>query len=234
MSDQGEKAKPVKPRRRRRRADGIATRERVLQMATSLFASSGYEATSLRQIAAASGIDIATLKYHFDDKAALFAMVYEAGHTRFLEAIVPLLQDLEQANSRQDVRELIERLVSSMQCFVGDNLDFVRLVLFRLLEDSSDIIGLEDDLQTVAIGMMEDRFQALIERGVIEPIDARALVAFLISSFAMWQVTARVKKHWVGEPGIETPEGRLRSERYFVTAITRILGVEEKKETCSS
>ena len=229
MSDGKEKATPAKPRRRRRRADGIATRERVLDVATSLFASGGYEATSLRQIAAASGIDIATLKYHFDDKAALFAMVYEAGHAHFLEAIAPLLHDLELAASRQDVRLLVERLVASMQDFVEEHLDFVRLVLFRLLEDSSDIIGLEDDLQTVAIGMMEQRFQALIERGVIEPIDARALVAFLISSFAMWQVTARVKKNWVGEPGIETQEGRLRSERYFVTAITRILGVEHDR-----
>ena len=229
MSETQQKA-PTKPRRRRRRADGIATRERVLEVASSLFASGGYEATSLRQIAAASGIDIATLKYHFDDKAALFAMVYEAGHARFLEAISPHLQELEQASSKQDVRAFIERLVSSMQRFVEEHLDFVRLVLFRLLEDSSDIIGLEDDLQAVAIGMMEERFQALIARGVIAPIDARALVAFLISSFAMWQVTARVKKNWIGEPGIETGEGRLRSERYFVTTITRLLGVEQGEE----
>ncbi len=221
-------------RKRRRRADGIATRQRVLQVATTLFASGGYEATSLRQIAAASDIDIATLKYHFGDKANLFAQVYQAGHELFVAVLAPLVTQIEEAKTRSDVRDLVGNLVRSMQDFVGEHLEFVRLVLFRLMEDSDDIIGLEDDLQTTVIGLLEDRFQSLIERGVIEPIDARALVAFLISSFSMWQVTARVKTHWVGEPGIDTPEGRLRSEEYFITVIERILGVDEARERATS
>lgn len=224
----------VPKRKRRRRADGIATRQRVLKVASKLFASGGYEATSLRQIAGASDIDIATLKYHFDDKANLFAQVYQAGHEHFLTALSPVVVQIEEAKTRADVRALVRSLVCTMQDFVGERLDFVRLVLFRLMEDSDSIIGLEDDLQTMVLGLLEERFQSLIERGVIDPIDARALVAFLISSFSMWQVTARVKSNWVGEPGIDTPEGKKRSEDYFITVIERILGVDEARDSSTS
>ena len=216
-----------KKKKRRRRADGIATRKRVLGVATALFASGGYEATSLRQIAAASEIDIATLKYHFGDKAALFAQVYQAGHEQFLHALAPIVAQLEACHARAEVRQLVVDLVRAMQDFVSDHLDFVRLVLFRLMEDSDAIIDVEDDLQNTILAALEARFDSLIERGVIEPLDTRAFVAFLISSFAIWQVTARVKANWVGEPRIDTPRGKRRSQAHLISLVQRMLGVEE-------
>ena len=218
-------------KKRRRRSDGIATRKRIIREATRMFAAGGYEATSLRQISAAADIDIATLKYHFGDKANLFAKVYEKGHMSFLEAVMPIMEQMEEASTRAEVRDAIEVLVVQMHDFVADHLDFVKLTLFRLLEEAVDTIGVEDDLQTIALAALEQKFQGLIDRGVIQPIDARALVAFLISSFSMWQVTARVKANWVGEPHINTPEGRARSERYLITAIERILGVGGDPDT---
>lgn len=215
------------PPRKRRRADGIATRQRVLEVATSLFASGGYSGTSLRQIAAAAGIDIATLKYHFDDKPNLFAQVYQQGHERFLVALAPILNQIEGARTREDVRQIARSIVVIMQNFVEQDLDFVRLTLFRLLEDNQEVIVEEESLQTLALSVMEQRFEVLVERGVMPPIDTRALVAFLVSSFATWQVTARVKTSWVGDPSIDTPRGKARSERFLITAIERLLGVEE-------
>ena len=50
------------------RANGLATRERIVRAATEMFAEDGYEATSLRQIAMRADIDSATLKYHFGDQ----------------------------------------------------------------------------------------------------------------------------------------------------------------------
>lgn len=217
-------------KKRRRRADGIATRKRVLKAASTMFAAGGYEATSLRQIAAASDIDIATLKYHFDDKPNLFALVYQRGHEAFLTALAPSLAALDEARTRADVRHAIERIVVDMHDFVGEHTEFVKLTLFRLLEESVDVIGLEDDLQSIALAAIEDKFKALIARGVVQPIDARAVVVFMISSFSMWQVSARVKDTWLGPPHIDTAEGRARSEAYFITAFQRLLGVEEATE----
>jgi AcrR family transcriptional regulator len=49
--------------------DAPRTRERILDAALTLFAEKGYEATSMREIAAQLGITKAALYYHFDSKA---------------------------------------------------------------------------------------------------------------------------------------------------------------------
>ena len=49
-------------------ADSPRTRERILDAALTLFADKGYEATSMREIAAQLGITKAALYYHFDSK----------------------------------------------------------------------------------------------------------------------------------------------------------------------
>jgi AcrR family transcriptional regulator len=55
----------------RREANRRATREAVLSAARTLFASKGYEATSMREIAEASGVPERTLYRHFDGKESL-------------------------------------------------------------------------------------------------------------------------------------------------------------------
>jgi AcrR family transcriptional regulator len=55
----------------RREANRRATREAVLTAARALFASKGYEATSMREIAEASGVPERTLYRHFDGKESL-------------------------------------------------------------------------------------------------------------------------------------------------------------------
>ena len=67
----------VKPARRGRRAPAAAaaTRARVLRQAERLFARRGYAATSLREVAAASGVRLFTIQHHFGSKARLFEAV---------------------------------------------------------------------------------------------------------------------------------------------------------------
>jgi AcrR family transcriptional regulator len=59
-------------------AKGLATRARVIEVATDLFASAGYDATSIETVLAKSGISRGALYHHFQDKAALFEAVLEA------------------------------------------------------------------------------------------------------------------------------------------------------------
>jgi len=57
---------------------GQATRARIVEVATGLFASAGYEATSIEVVLSKSGISRGALYHHFQDKAALFEAVLEA------------------------------------------------------------------------------------------------------------------------------------------------------------
>ena len=73
----------------------LATKERILDSAESLFMEHGFEATGLRQITAAADVNLAAVNYHFGSKEELF----EAVLTRRLDPMnqerVALLDSLE-------------------------------------------------------------------------------------------------------------------------------------------
>ena len=52
-----------------------ATPDRILDSAEALFMEHGFEATSLRQITAAAGVNLAAVNYHFGSKEELFQSV---------------------------------------------------------------------------------------------------------------------------------------------------------------
>ena len=73
----------------------VATKERILDTAEALFMEHGFEATGLRSITAAAGVNLAAVNYHFGTKEELF----EAVLTRRLDPMnqerIALLDGLE-------------------------------------------------------------------------------------------------------------------------------------------
>ena len=53
------------------------TRERILDVAERLFADSGFASTSLRDITAEAGVNLAAVNYHFGSKEALLGAILE-------------------------------------------------------------------------------------------------------------------------------------------------------------
>ena len=69
-----ERSRAPRPTARRgRRAAGSDTRADILEAARGLFATNGYDGTSLRAIAREAGVDPALVHHYFDGKDALFA-----------------------------------------------------------------------------------------------------------------------------------------------------------------
>lgn len=210
-------------RQKATRANGQATQVRVIEAATNMFSAAGYEATSLRQIAAAAGIDIATLKYHFADKQTLFGEIYAIGHHEFVGVISPFLNGLGVVSTHEALMVLVDDFVVAMHDFVETNLPFARMTLFRMLEDSDDLVVLEEELQAIAISKFDSEFKLLITRGLVQDFDTRGFVVFLVSSFTSWHVTGRVKPHWLEKPSLDTKAGRARSESFFIGLFEKFL-----------
>jgi len=64
-------------RRRRPTATPDPTREKLLEVAGSIFASHGYQATTIREICAGAGANVAAINYHFGDKLGLYTEVLQ-------------------------------------------------------------------------------------------------------------------------------------------------------------
>ncbi len=102
----------------------ISTRERLLQTAVSLFASSGYRGVSMRDLAGAVGITPPALYNHFPNKEALYRAAVETAFTASAERMLAALEQpaapidrlqgfvLEMAREVQrhpDLRRLLQR-----------------------------------------------------------------------------------------------------------------------------
>jgi AcrR family transcriptional regulator len=105
-----------------RRRDGAATRQAALRVALTLFTEQGYEATSLRQIADALGINKASLYYHFPNKEAILRAGFEQ---RGSEAADLVEWCEQQPQTPALLREAVLRWVDS---FSEEKLQGIRLL----------------------------------------------------------------------------------------------------------
>jgi AcrR family transcriptional regulator len=83
------------------------TREAILAAARELFATHGYEGTSMRAVAAAAGVDVALSNYYFGSKADLFAAALDLP----VSPVEALRTVLAASPSLDDVGERIVRML---------------------------------------------------------------------------------------------------------------------------
>ncbi len=210
------------PAKKNRRANGIATCARILEAAEKRFAETGYAGTSLRQIANDSTVDLATLKYHFGDKAALFGEVYRRGHDNLLSILEPLAEQLEQIHSAGRLVAVLEAQIGLVFRFLTENERFVRMGLFRLLERPSEVIPVQDQLEADLIDLVETALGRLRDGGIVRTVDTRGLVVLLLTAIPSWYVSAMARPTWIEEDG-KALEARFKD---FFLDLTRQLVVE--------
>ncbi|HEX6017196.1 MAG TPA: TetR/AcrR family transcriptional regulator [Burkholderiaceae bacterium] len=84
-------------------------REAIVARAAELFARQGYHATSMNQLAEASGLSKATLYHYYRDKRTLLVSIAE-GHVQRLHALVVEV-GAERLAPEAHLRDLIQRIV---------------------------------------------------------------------------------------------------------------------------
>ena len=72
---------------------GQATRVHLIEVATRLFATQGYDGTSIEAVLAESGVSRGSLYHHFPGKEALFLAVFEALGDRLGADMTAAIQD---------------------------------------------------------------------------------------------------------------------------------------------
>ena len=76
-------------------ATSLGTKSRILDAAERLFLEHGFEATSLRQLTAAAGVNLAAVNYHFGSKEELFQAVLTRRLDPMNQERIDLLTKLE-------------------------------------------------------------------------------------------------------------------------------------------
>ncbi len=90
------------------------TRDRILDAAEHLFARRGFDAATVREIAAAAGANVAAVGYYFQGKENLYVAVLERGIRQRNEALRRALAEIEAADEeRPDPEAILRALVGT-------------------------------------------------------------------------------------------------------------------------
>ena len=86
-------------------------KQTIIEAAMELFADKGFEGTSIRELAAKAGVNIAMVNYYFGSKEKLFEAMVEEKSTYFRERLNSVLID-ESKNELQKIDTIIEDYVN--------------------------------------------------------------------------------------------------------------------------
>ena len=145
----------------KRAAQGRATREQLIEVATRLFAERGYEDTSIEAVLGAAGVSRGALYHHFAGKDALFEAVVESVENRIT---------VEMAGSIAGEQDPIEVLRAGALAWIGLAGDPV--IQRVILTDAPAVLGWErwrnmDDQR--AFVMTRELLQAVANEGRLAP-----------------------------------------------------------------
>jgi AcrR family transcriptional regulator len=164
-------------------------REQLIAVSRSLFASRGYEGTSVEEIAAQAQVSKPVVYEHFGGKEGLYAVVVDREVRTLLDGIRSSL-----TSGRQ--RELIEQAAMALLDYIESNTDGFRI----LARDSSvgstsgsfaTILG---DIASQVEGILSDEFK---RRGLdprTAPMYAQMLVGMVALTGQWWLGERRPKK----------------------------------------
>ena len=109
--------------------DDDRTRARILRTAERLFAAHGYNGVSMRDLAAAAQVNIASIGYHFDSKEGLLSAVYRRHCEPLIEERMRGLEASRAMRGRARVAAIIEAFIrpALAQVEVEDGETFIRL-----------------------------------------------------------------------------------------------------------
>jgi AcrR family transcriptional regulator len=165
----------------------LDTKGRLIQAAYELFLQHGYHATSMREIAARSGLSVAAAYNHFKNKDELFTAVLRGYHpyTLILPALAEVRGDTVEDFLRQGARRMIQVL--------GRRPGFLRLMLIEIVEfDSRHVPAL---FAEVIPRLMEFAQSVTRRKGSLRPFPLPVLIrsfaglfiSYYISEIMIWK-----------------------------------------------
>jgi len=138
----------------------LDTSQSIVRAAEVLFAENGFAETTVRQITAKAGVNLAAVNYHFGSKKGLVQAVAEKFLGPLCEQIESSLAErLSASDHRVTLEEALEILMRSLLMVNRDN-DQALAVFMRLLDLA--YMKNQEDLRDFLVDRYGQRFQELV------------------------------------------------------------------------
>ena len=137
--------------------------DRILNVARDLFIKNGYAGTSIRDIAAASGTNVAHIKYYFESKYNLFEIIFdEAFEILFKRVSATLTSDMP-------FYDMVEAWISTYYEILSE---YPQIPIFILNEVDTLIKKLVERDPLAIFTRLSERIAEEVKKGTIKDIPA--------------------------------------------------------------
>jgi len=143
--------------------------DRIVQIATALFAEHGFHGVSTREIAAATDLSVATVHHHVGSKRELYLKVYRS----LLEAAESFFHDIVAQVETADLQDprvrahLPAQLIDSFVDLVAKNPVWARLFVRQWLDKPEELTDVEADLSLPLYRKLYEVLLIAQEAGII-------------------------------------------------------------------
>jgi AcrR family transcriptional regulator len=146
------------------------TKDSILNAAEQLFAERGYEATSLRAITTAAGVNLAAVNYHFQSKDQLLRALFTRGMQRLNRKRTALLDSYQAEYGKKTVppEKLVRALIGPMVDISGNEVKGSKVFGMLLGRMYASPQGPLDDILVSDIEKFSERFKSAIRRTLPE------------------------------------------------------------------
>jgi AcrR family transcriptional regulator len=166
------KQAPPTPRKQTRPRKG-ETQERILRAAVELFATHGYERTSISAIASRAEVSRPAVFWHFGDKESLF-------REAFRRMLLPFFGELQRKLAHVDPGKRVFEIFDVYERVVQENRETILAIVRWFLESEALRASLRATLFALHDELMRD-FRTAFEELALDPQEADVLSAAVLS-----------------------------------------------------
>lgn len=158
---------PKKTELNKVRKRGLKTREKILKVATKLFAKYGFAGTSMDEISERVGIKKASLYHHFPSKQDIYFELVD----RVLTEVLNIFQI---SFSSDDIVKDSEMFFMKIMDYISNNQDYIKILVRELLDENIPVRQLSQEYVPKLLDFGEKILNEGVKRGVfrkgIDPI----------------------------------------------------------------
>lgn len=172
--------RPARPVRRKPRADGEESRQRILDAAAEIAGRRGYDGTSVALVSKRSGLPASSIYWHFESKDRLLAAVIERSFQRYLEDMRAWASSRAGATREARFEEAVRRAARALT----GTPHFLRLGLMLALERRPEeatarrmFLEVREQAREGIVAFFESSFPAALRKQ-----DARALATLTMAA----------------------------------------------------
>jgi AcrR family transcriptional regulator len=211
------------------------TKDRIMDVAERLFADQGFAATSLRQITAEAGVNLAAVNYHFKSKEALLSAVIERTLGPINQRRMELVDQIEacSGDGRIDLRDAVMAFMrpafeAKSKAIRADTMRHFPRLMARVMAEPGEWVA---PVLLPALHQITNRFMPLFQRAM--GIDNRTTVLwgaqFAIGCMTRCLIAPEFIQTITGQAvPPETPEQMLDRLVAFVVGGMQALAEREK------